>query len=71
MSVAVLAALGDAIERDYPDNQLTAALVAYQLGIPVRACFATPADRLTACALEHGHGGPHNARHDRTGRGWA
>lgn len=67
MTATVLAAL---VERDYPENPLTAAVVAVSFGVPIRACYATPRDRLTACALAHGHAGPHNARHDGSGRAW-
>lgn len=70
-AVAPLASLATAVERDYPMNPLMAAFAADMLGIPVRVCYATPPDRLTACALAHGHRGRHNARHDGTGRGWA
>ena len=66
MIVGLLASL----ERDYPSNALSSALTGHIAGVPVRLCYATTPDRLTACALMHGHAAAHNSRHDGTGARW-
>lgn len=65
------AELAAALELDYPHNALTSRLAGHVAGIPSVICHATSSDRLAACSLAPGHDGPHNARHDRSGRGWA
>lgn len=70
-------------KAEYPQNALTGALDAIREGRPLRVCYATSPDRLTACGREHGHAVTamtlpdgrrtyvgHNSRHDGTGKGW-